>query len=108
VAETDRGGASIRHELLKGAATAALLLAVAAAFILAICILFVVFEVNRENAVADAILSFGERLAGPLADIFERDSLKAQTVINYGIAAGIWLVGGFLAARVLRAAGGPA
>jgi hypothetical protein len=70
--------------------------------LLVLGILLVVLGANDDNAVVGAIIDAAEFLAGPFADVFERDDRKEEVAINWGIAVVVYFVLGRLVASLLR------
>jgi amino acid transporter len=69
-------------------------------------ILLVVADGNPHNAIVSTIDDFAKTLAGPFADMFAPHARKLAVALNWGVAAGVYLVAGnALAARLRRLAG---
>lgn len=89
------------------------LLAVLAAVILAVGALFYALEANENNAIVKGVWDIAEKIDGPFWKIFEfyedapgagngaHDQTK-EHLVNWGLAAVAYLVGGSLLARVIR------
>jgi hypothetical protein len=69
--------------------------------VLALGILLVLFEANRQNDIVDLVLDIGRFFAGPFDDMFELDTRKGRVLVNWGIAAALYLIAGRLIARAL-------
>ncbi|MEA2172099.1 MAG: hypothetical protein QOF76_5399 [Solirubrobacteraceae bacterium] len=73
------------------------------AAIIVIAILFRVFDANQGNGIVNFFTDIGRFFVGPFKGIFNLDSFKAQTALNWGIGAAIYvLVGSFIARLVAR------
>jgi hypothetical protein len=72
------------------------------AAIIVVTILFKVLEANRDNSVVSDAFDISKKLVGPMADIFNLQSRKAEVAVNYGLAAAVYVVAGQLVARTLR------
>lgn len=83
-------------------ATAVLTVAVLAALMLALGAVLVGLDANQENQVVAAVLDFAHRLDGPFADVFTFKDQVKQTLINWGIAAAVYLIAGRVLERVIR------
>lgn len=83
-------------------ATAVFTVAVLAALVLALGATLVALEANQGNVIVAGILDLAHQLEGPFADIFTFDSYVKQILINWGIAAVVFLVVGRVLERVLR------
>jgi hypothetical protein len=83
-------------------ATAVLTVAVLAALVLALGAVLVGLKANVNNSIVSGVLDLAHRLDGPFADIFTFSSVIKQTLVNWGIAAAVYLIVGRLAERVIR------
>src|SRR5919198_4781398 len=70
------------------------LVAAGVAAIVVIGILLVVLGANQSNELVKAVMDPARWLAGPFRDLFSFDSHKATVAVNWGIAAGGFLVVG--------------
>jgi hypothetical protein len=86
-------------------ATAVVIVAVAVAIILAVHVVFVVFEANGANGIVKTINSWAGSLAWNFKDIFTPENPKTSELVNYGLAAVIYLVAGRVLAALIRRAG---
>ncbi|HEU5156976.1 MAG TPA: hypothetical protein VFU43_08270 [Streptosporangiaceae bacterium] len=86
-------------------ATAVVIVAVAVAIILAVHVVFVVFEANGANGIVKTINSWADSLAWSFKDIFTPTNPKTAALVNYGLAAVIYLIAGRVVAAVLRRLG---
>jgi hypothetical protein len=85
-------------------ATAVTLAAVIVAVILALHIVFVVFEANAANGIVTTINDWAGSLAWKFKDVFTPADPKAAALINYGLAAVLYLVVGRFVAGLIRRA----
>ena len=69
-------------------------------------IALVVLGANEDNALVGAVRDAADFLAAPFRDVFERDDLKEELAINWGIAVLVYFVVGRAVAALLRR-GGP-
>ena len=72
------------------------------AAVIAVGILLVVLEANRDNAVVEAVLDAARWLVGPFADFFTLDDRKLEVAVNWGLALLVYVVVGRLVAKLLR------
>jgi hypothetical protein len=86
-------------------ASAVLIVAVVAAVILAVHILFVVFGANPHNSIVEFINRWSADLAWRFSSLFTPHNQKLAAVANYGIAAIAYLIAGRIAAGILRRLG---
>ncbi|HSP38695.1 MAG TPA: hypothetical protein VLR26_13170 [Frankiaceae bacterium] len=116
--DTKRGRGGLRHrfaahnagsQLKTGAgsvagilATIVMVIAGIAAAILVLHIVFVMFKGNPSNNVVSHVTDYANNLAGPFKDLFSFKNPKTNTLINYGIAALVWVAGGKLVAGLLQ------
>lgn len=94
-------GAAVRRarELL---ATAVLTAGVLAALALALGAVLVGLSANTENTIVAGILDLARWLDGPFVDVFTFDSKVKQTLVNWAIAAGVYLIAARVLERLLR------
>src|SRR3954453_18813868 len=76
-----------------------------AAAILVLHIVFTMFKGNPSNSIVSDVKDYANNLAGPFKDLFSFKNAKTNTLINYGIAALVWIAGGQLVARLLQRIG---
>lgn len=86
------------------AASLAVLLATAAAVILALHIVFVVFKTNPNNGIVEFVNGLADGLAWEFKNLF-LGSKRTEVVVNFGLAAVFYLVVGRLVAGLLRRLG---
>jgi hypothetical protein len=101
IGSTKYGWRRIRDPL----ATAIVIVAVAAAIILAVHVVFVVFEANGANGIVETINSWAGSLAWNFKDIFTPANPKTAALVNYGLAAAVYLIAGRVLAALIRRAG---
>jgi hypothetical protein len=70
--------------------------------LLAIGIVLVLLEANRDNAIVDWLRDAAAWLAGPFEGMFEPDGRKARIWVNQGVAALVYALAGGLIVRLLR------
>lgn len=75
------------------------------ALILAMHILFVVFEANPGNAIVRTIDGWALDLSFGLRDLFLPDDERVRVLVNFGIAAIVYLVAGRILAGLIRRIG---
>jgi hypothetical protein len=92
------------RRMLESLATAVVVVAVAVAIILAVHIVFVVFEANGANGIVKTINDWAETLAWKFKDVFTPESPKTSALVNYGLAAVIYLIVGRGVAGLIRRA----
>jgi hypothetical protein len=86
-------------------ATAVVIVAAAVAIILAVHVVFVVFEANAANGIVKTINGWADSLAWNFKDIFTPANPKTAALVNYGLAAAIYLIAGRALATLIRRAG---
>lgn len=84
-----------------GVASIIWLIAVIAAVILVVYIFMVLFEANPRNDLVDFFGDFASNLAWVFKDLFNFESQKTEVLVNYGIAALVYLAVGRAIARAL-------
>ena len=72
------------------------------AAIIVLTILFKVLDANRDNSVVSEFFDISKKLVGPLSDVFDVKTRKAEVAVNYGLAAAVWVFAGQVVARALR------
>jgi len=84
-------------------AKAVILVATGVALILVAGILLAVLKANPANDIVQAVRDAAGFLAGPFDNLFRMDSERAETAVNWGIAAAVWYaIGRVIARLVLR------
>ena len=86
-------------------ATAVVIVAAAVAIILAVHVVFVVFEANDANGIVKTINNWADTLAWNFKDIFTPTNPKTAALVNYGLAAAIYLIVGRVLGALIRRAG---
>lgn len=79
-----------------------------AAAAIAVGIAFVVLEANPRHEIVATVSGIASDLVGPFKRLFRLDSPKLQVLVNWGIAAGVYLLIGGLVASLLRRGAGVA
>jgi len=82
-------------------AKAVILVATGVALILVAGILLAVLKANPANDIVQAVRDAAGFLAGPFDNLFRMDSERAETAVNWGIAAAVWYAIGRVIARLL-------
>jgi hypothetical protein len=77
------------------------LVAAVVATIIVLGILLVLLGANQSNGLVDAGMDAARWLAGPFRDLLTFDSHKTTVVVNWGIAAVVYLAVARLIARLL-------
>jgi hypothetical protein len=98
-AATAKAAVSKVREIL---ATAVFTVAVLAALVLALGAVLIALKANEQNQIVAGIIDIGRRVVGPFDDIFRMDTRVKQVLVNWGIAAVVYLVVGRVAERVIR------
>jgi hypothetical protein len=83
-------------------ARAVMIIASVVVLVIALGILLVLLEANRDNAIVDWLVGAGDFLSQPFHGIFTPDGRKEQVAVNWGLAALIYALVGGLIARMLR------
>ncbi|MBB5976910.1 hypothetical protein [Kribbella solani] len=79
------------------------LIAVLAAAVLALGALFTALDqTNQSNEIVRWILERGHDLVGPFKDLFRLQTAKNTLLVNWGIAALVYLIAGKLVERIIR------
>ena len=73
-----------------------------AAAILVLHIVFTMFNGNPKNNIVSDVKDYANSLAGPFKDLFSFQNPKTNTLVNYGIAAVVWVAVGRLVAMLLQ------
>jgi hypothetical protein len=90
---------------IEAIATVIVVAAVTVAIILVVHVVFVVFDANAANSIVRTINGWAETLAWKFKDIFTPESPKTAALVNYGLAALIYLIVGRIVAGLIRRAG---
>jgi hypothetical protein len=81
------------------------IVAVVFAVILAAGALLIALEANRSNDLVENVLDWAGGLDGPFRDLFTFDgdnAIKKTVLVNWGLAALAWLIGGRIVAAIIR------
>ncbi|WP_410793041.1 hypothetical protein [Kribbella sp. C-35] len=79
------------------------LVAVLAAAVLALGALFTALDqTNQSNEIVRWILERGHDLVGPFKDLFRLETAKNTLLVNWGIAALVYLIAGKIVERIIR------
>lgn len=79
------------------------------ALILVLHIVFTVADANKENGIVEFVSSWADRLTLGFQDLFlskPDDDPKANVLVNFGIAAVVWLIISAVGASLIRRVGG--
>ena len=85
-----------------GAASVVMTIATIIAGIILVGIVLVLVGANMQNTVVDFVMDIGRFFARPFADLFPQNTVKQNYVVNWGIAALVYLIVGAIIARVIR------
>jgi hypothetical protein len=83
-------------------ATAVFTVAVLAALVLALGAVLIALKANEQNQIVAGIIDIARRVVGPFDDVFRMDTRIKQVLVNWGIAAVVYLIVGRVAERVIR------
>ncbi|MEU7894401.1 hypothetical protein AB0B45_16265 [Nonomuraea sp. NPDC049152] len=75
-----------------------------AALILVLYIAFRIFPTNPANSLVQFVESFATSLSLGLYDLFRLADARWQVLVNYGLAALVWLIMGSAVASLIRRA----
>jgi hypothetical protein len=81
------------------------IVAVVFAVILAAGALLIALEANRSNDLVEHVLDWAGGLDGPFRDLFTFDgdnAIKKAALVNWGLAAVAWLIGGRIVSAIIR------
>jgi hypothetical protein len=79
------------------------LIAVIAAAVLALGALFTALDqTNQSNEIVRWVLERGHDLVGPFKDLFRLETAKNTLLVNWGIAALVYLIAGKIVERFVR------
>jgi len=92
-------------KLTNGVATLVRAAATVAAVILVAKIVLTLGDANPTNAIVQRVSDLADQLALGFKDLFTPASPKTRVLVNYGLAAVLWLVAGGLVARLIRRVG---
>ncbi|GAA4487211.1 hypothetical protein GCM10023191_014780 [Actinoallomurus oryzae] len=100
-----RDGESLRTGVRRASGTAADLVRILAMIIcvlLALHIAFVVFSANRDNSIVRTVNDWADWFAWRFRDMFVPKDERVGVLVNYGIAAVVYLIVGRVAAGLIR------
>lgn len=100
-----RDGESLRTGVRRASGTAADLVRILAMIIcvlLALHIAFVVFSANRDNSIVRTVNDGADWFAWRFRDMFVPKDERVGVLVNYGIAAVVYLIVGRVAAGLIR------
>jgi len=108
-----RAGSGVSRDQVKGAvngvrervAAIVWILTVIAAVILAAGALLIALDANPNNDLVDSVIGWAGDLDGPFNKMFTFDGENAATkeaLVNWGLAAVAWLIGGKIASSIIR------
>ena len=72
------------------------------AAIIILGIVLVLIKANPNNQIVDVILDVGRFLTKPFHNLFPQDDPRQDILVNWGIAAIVYLIVGALIARLVR------
>lgn len=93
-----RGSDAVRSRV----ASAVWLLAVLAALILAVGALLVALDANEDNSIVKFLLDAGHKIDGPFWKVFTFEDTTKEYLVNWGLAAVAYLIGGRILDRIIR------
>jgi hypothetical protein len=71
---------------------------VAALIVLGIA--FTIFKANPSNPIVSSVLNLDRTLVRPFSEMFTPQDEQIRTVVNWGLAAGVYVVAGQLVGRL--------
>jgi hypothetical protein len=100
-----RSGNGVRagvKRISDAAATAVRIIAMVICVLLALHIAFVVFTANEANSIVRSVNDWADWFAWRFRDIFVPKDRRVGVLVNYGIAAVVYLIAGRVAAGLIR------
>ena len=94
---------ALTRKTLSGVATLVRIVTVVFAAILVIHIVLAVGAANPRNGITTFFASAANHLTLGLGNLFLPSSASLQAILNYGIAAVVWVIIGIILARLLTA-----
>lgn len=76
------------------------------ALILVLHIVFHIAEANKDNGIVQFVSGWADGLTLGFGDLFQPEDDKLEILVNYGIAAVVWLVISSVGASLIRRVGG--
>lgn len=95
---------AVRTRSSYGAASVVMTIATAIAAVIVLGIVFVLLGVNLNNDIVHFFMEIARFFAGPFSDLIPQDTQKLNYVVNWGIAALVYLIVGAILARIIRRA----
>ena len=86
------------------AASVVMTIAAVIAGIIVLGIVLVLVGANQANDIVNLVMDVGRFFAGPFSDLIPQDNQRANYVVNWGIAALVYLLVGAILARIIRRA----
>lgn len=99
-----RRAAEMRKRVVNMIATAVSILTTLVVAVLAVHIVFAVFEANGSNAIVAGVGEWAERVAWEFKDVFAPRDPKISVLVNYGLAAVVYLIVGRIVVGLIRRA----
>jgi uncharacterized protein YggT (Ycf19 family) len=87
-----------------GAASVVMTIATIIALFIIAGIVLVLVGANMNNDIVDFVMDIGRFFARPFGDLIPQDNQRANYVVNWGIAAIVYLIVGSIIARLIRRA----
>ncbi|MBC6460297.1 hypothetical protein [Actinomadura sp. HBU206391] len=97
--------AGLRTRLVGAIATIAALATTVVVAVLAVHIVFAVFEANGSNDIVIAFRDWADGLVWQFKDVFAPHDPKVAVLVNYGLAAVVYLVAGRIVVGLIRRLG---
>lgn len=102
MADTAKADKSIGSRMRESLANVIFVLATFVALVLVLGALLTTLGANEDNTIVSGVLGLADRFEGPFADMFTFDDAKRQVLVNWLIAAAVYLVVGRFVARLIR------
>ncbi|MCW2902474.1 MAG: putative rane protein [Streptosporangiaceae bacterium] len=97
--------AKVRKRAVGAIASIVSILTTLVVAVLAVHILFTVFDANGSNAIVAGFRDWADRLAWQFKDVFAPHDPKAAVLVNYGLAAVVYLIVGRIVVGLIRRVG---
>lgn len=94
---------ALTRKVLTVAASVIRIITVVFAAVLVIHIVLTVGGANPANGITTFFKSFADSLTLGIGDLFLPQSVALQVILNYGLAAVVWLVIGIIVSRLINA-----
>jgi hypothetical protein len=98
-------GPGLRKRLVNALATIASVVTTVVVAVLAVHIVFAVFEANVSNDIVTTFRDWADGLAWQFKDVFAPHDPKVAVLVNYGLAALVYLIAGRIAVGLIRRLG---